>query len=116
MRFFCLGFSVATLLGCATKAPVSIEKLNYVAGVDIGVIGYRETLIEPGRFHIVYENDEGTCEQAKQLALKRAGELCIGRFVEIPMVSGHVEIRSCDSHAYRPCLTVLGQAWIQCVP
>ena len=116
MRLSCFALCLTALYGCASTGHIASDQLGYVAGGEIGVVGYRETLIAPGRFHIVYENDRGTCEQAAQLALRRAGELCGGEFTEIPMDLNQLEIRSCDSHAYRPCSTVIGQAWVQCEP
>ena len=115
MRLSCFALCLTTFYGCASTAHIASDQLGYVADGEIGV-GYRETLMAPGRFHIVYENDRGTCEQAAQLALRRAGELCVGKFTEIPMDLKYTEIRSCDSHAYRPCSTVIGQAWVECVP
>ena len=80
--------------------------------------GYQERKMGSGQWWVIYESRRPIdYELARELAAKRAYEICAGPFTYLPDFPYDLEyaaLRSCDSHDYAPCSTTLAQIWIQC--
>lgn len=108
MRNYYLCLSTAVVLtGCAS-AP-------YVPAEDISSVGYSETLVAPSTYYVTYTSGRfATPQAAERQLLRRAGEVCKGRFTELADDLKYVIIRSCDSHPWSPCRDIFVQVLVRC--
>jgi hypothetical protein len=93
--------------GCATSP--------YVPRPPNEDFGYSEIELAEGHYWVGYETRKGGTQlRADLLVAKRAGELCEGKYTELPPDLDVMTLRSCDSHPHAPCSTALAQLWIKC--
>ena len=101
---------IGGLTGCVA-APYKKASALYSSG-------YQERKMQDGQWWVIYESRRPIqYERARELAAKRAYEVCEGDFIYLPDFPYDLEyaaLRSCDSHAYAPCSTTLAQIWVQC--
>jgi hypothetical protein len=110
MKVLAIFLAAIFLAGCAT----SKNSIIYEPSSGGGYPGYREDLIAPSTYHIVYTAfGRSTYKAAERMAYRRANDLCNGVFVELPMDINSVEISSC--HNYNSsCGPAVAQIWVRC--
>jgi hypothetical protein len=110
MKVLAIFLAALFLAGCAT----SKNSITYQPSSGVGYPGYREVLIAPSTYHIVYMAfGQSTYKAAERMAFRRANDLCNGVFVELPMDIHSVEIGSCH-HYNSSCGPAVAQIWVRC--
>ena len=110
MKVLAIFIAALFLAGCAT----SKNSILYEPSPEMGYPGYREDLIAPSTYHIVYMAfGRSTYKAAERMALRRANELCNGVYVELPMDIHSVEVSSCH-HYNSSCGPAVAQIWVRC--
>lgn len=92
------------LTACATP---------YRPALDSRDLGYRETLLAPGTYSIVFTARPATPhDQAERLAQRRALEICPHGFSLLEADLRSIEVSSCHSQCSQR--TVKAQVWVSC--